>query len=162
MSETMIYYAVGGERRGPFTLEAITPYLRPDTLVWYQGLSDWQPAAQAPLTAHLFANTPPPVGGTSFQSGYSRNIYDSRPPRPSTYLVWAILTTIFCCLPFGIVSVVYAARVDSLYAQGLYAEAEDSSRKAKNWAIWSAISSVIIAVIWSFLYIVGLMGLALI
>ena len=27
-------------------------------------------------------------------------------------LVWAILTTLFCCLPLGIVSIVHAAKVD--------------------------------------------------
>ena len=28
--------------------------------------------------------------------------------RPDNYLVWAILTTILCCLPFGVVSIVFA------------------------------------------------------
>ena len=31
---------------------------------------------------------------------------------PSTYLVRAILVTVFCCLPFGIVAIVYAAQVN--------------------------------------------------
>ena len=44
-------------------------------------------------------------------------------PRPPgeyipNHMVWAILTTLFCCLPFGIVSIVHAARVDSLSAAG--------------------------------------------
>ncbi|WP_010343070.1 CD225/dispanin family protein, partial [Xanthomonas sacchari] len=28
-------------------------------------------------------------------------------PQVSNNLVWAILTTLFCCLPLGIVSIVY-------------------------------------------------------
>ncbi|MBO7197759.1 MAG: CD225/dispanin family protein, partial [Tidjanibacter sp.] len=36
-------------------------------------------------------------------------------PPPSSNLIWGILTTIFCCLPFGIVSIVFASRVDSLW-----------------------------------------------
>ena len=31
---------------------------------------------------------------------------------PSTWLITAILTTIFCCMPFGLAGVVYAARVE--------------------------------------------------
>jgi len=57
-------------------------------------------------------------------------------------LVWAILTTIFCCLPFGIVSIVYAAKVDELVATHRYAEAEKASRNARNWAIAAAICSI--------------------
>lgn len=62
------------------------------------------------------------------------------PPQipPGNNLVWAILTTIFCCLPFGIVAIIYAAKVNSLWAAGAYGEAYEASRKAKNWSIISA------------------------
>jgi hypothetical protein len=53
------------------------------------------------------------------------------------YLVPAILTTIFCCMPFGIVSIVYAAQVNSKLAVGDFAGAMDASQKAKTWAWWS-------------------------
>ena len=36
---------------------------------------------------------------------------------PPNNLVWAILSTLFCCLPLGIVSIVYAAQVNGKYAQ---------------------------------------------
>lgn len=62
----------------------------------------------------------------------------SRPPMPDNHLVWAILSTIFCCLPFGVVSIVYATQVESLYLQGRYEEAVDKSNKARKWAIASA------------------------
>ena len=60
------------------------------------------------------------------------------PPMPDNHLVWAILSTIFCCLPFGVVSIVYATQVESLYLQGRYEEALDKSKKALKWAIASA------------------------
>ena len=41
-----------------------------------------------------------------------------RAERPSTYLVLSILVTIFCCLPFGIVGIVYASKVDSSWYAG--------------------------------------------
>ena len=66
-----------------------------------------------------------------------------RPMRPDNYLVWAILCTILCCLPLGIVSIIYSSKVDGLYNSGDYAGAEDASKKAKNYAMWGAIISVI-------------------
>ena len=61
-------------------------------------------------------------------------------PQVPNNLVWAILTTLFCCLPAGIVSIVYAARVNGKLAAGDIAGARDSAAKAKKWAIWSAIA----------------------
>ena len=60
------------------------------------------------------------------------------PSMPDNYLALAIISTIFCCLPFGVVSIVYAAQVESLYLQGRYEEAVDKSNKAFKWAIASA------------------------
>jgi uncharacterized membrane-anchored protein len=62
--------------------------------------------------------------------------------------VWAILTTLFCCLPFGIVSIVYAAQVDGKYNSGDYAGAVASSKSAKTWAIAAAASIVVVVVVW--------------
>ncbi len=51
-----------------------------------------------------------------------------------TYLAQAILCTLFCCLPAGIVSIVYAAQVSSKLGTGDYAGAMQSSANAKKWA----------------------------
>lgn len=56
------------------------------------------------------------------------------------YLVQAILTTICCCLPFGIVAIVFAAQVNSKLAAGDYDGAIDASNKAKMWS-WIAFGS---------------------
>ncbi|MDA4515781.1 CD225/dispanin family protein, partial [Escherichia coli] len=63
-------------------------------------------------------------------------------------LVWAILSTLFCCLPAGIVSIVYAAQVNGKLAAGDVAGARDSADKAKKWAIWSAIAAVVVGVLY--------------
>ena len=60
-------------------------------------------------------------------------------PRPENYLVFAILTTVLCCLPTGIVSIVYANKVNTLYADGKFSEADAASKNAKTWAIVSAV-----------------------
>ena len=69
-------------------------------------------------------------------------------PKPTSYLVLAILSTIFCCLPFGIVSIVMASKVDNLWNAGRYMESQDASRKARNWAIAAILTSVVIAIIY--------------
>ena len=71
--------------------------------------------------------------------GYQPGPVPNTPYKPDSGLVWGILTTLFCCLPFGIVSIVYASKVDSLWDMGNYQGAMDSAKKAKNWAMWAAI-----------------------
>ena len=58
--------------------------------------------------------------------------------KPDNHLVWAILTTLLCCLPLGIVSIIKATEVDSLWAQGRYDEANRASAEAKKWALIGA------------------------
>lgn len=77
-------------------------------------------------------------------------------PKPTSYLVLAILSTIFCCLPFGIVSIVMASKVDSLWNAGRYLESQDASRKARNWAIAAIATSAVIAILYIvFVLVVG-------
>ncbi len=66
---------------------------------------------------------------------------------PNSYLVWSILVTIFCCLPFGIVAIVKSSQVNGLWAQGRYAEAQASADSAKKWVIWSVVVGLIVIVI---------------
>jgi hypothetical protein len=55
------------------------------------------------------------------------------PVNVPNYLVQAILTTIFCCLPFGIVAIIFAAQVNGKLAAGDYAGAVQTSKQAKMW-----------------------------
>lgn len=49
------------------------------------------------------------------------------------YLVFAILTTVFCCLPSGIPAIVYAAQVNGKLQAGDLAGAQAASNNAKMW-----------------------------
>jgi len=69
-------------------------------------------------------------------------------PPPPNYLVWAILATIFCCLPLGIPAIVFAAQVNSKWAVGDFAGAQESSRKARQFALWSTIIGVVFVVLY--------------
>ncbi len=91
---------------------------------------------------------PPPPPGTP---AYGGGAPQQQPP--SNNLVWGILTTILCCLPFGIVSIVYATKVDTLWATGQYEAALDNSRKAKNWAVAAAITGVVVAVLYLLVFV---------
>jgi hypothetical protein len=49
------------------------------------------------------------------------------------YLVFAILTTVFCCLPTGIPAIVFAAQVNGKLQAGDIAGAQAASKNAKMW-----------------------------
>lgn len=70
---------------------------------------------------------------------------------PDNYLVWAILSTVFCFWPTGIVAIVNAANVNSRWAVGDVQGAHQAAQSAKTWAMWSAI---IVGIIYA-VFIVG-------
>jgi hypothetical protein len=49
------------------------------------------------------------------------------------YLAQAILCTLFCCLPAGVVAIVFAAQVNGKLTAGDYAGAEAASAQARTW-----------------------------
>lgn len=67
------------------------------------------------------------------------------PVKPGNFLPWAIISTILCCLPFGIVAIVYATQVDSYWFSGNY---EASRRAAKNARTWTWVSVGVAAFCW--------------
>ncbi|MCC7096795.1 MAG: CD225/dispanin family protein [Thermomonas sp.] len=72
-------------------------------------------------------------------------------------MVWAILSTLFCCLPLGIVSIIHAAKVDGLVAAGNYAAAQEAADKAKSWAIWAAGAFVVLLILYvAFILVIGI------
>jgi len=76
-------------------------------------------------------------------------------PQVANHLVWAILTTLFCCLPAGIVSIVYASKVDKLLALGDIEGARQASKNAATWAIVSAAVIGVLVGIWMLLVLIG-------
>ncbi|WP_347921691.1 CD225/dispanin family protein [Pontimicrobium sp. SW4] len=81
-----------------------------------------------------------------------------KPPRPDSYLALAIISTIICCLPLGIVSIVYATKVNSLYADGNYDEAIRASKNAKTWGLVSVAVAVVGFLIYILIFGVALFG----
>jgi len=81
-----------------------------------------------------------------------------KPPRPDSYLALAIISTIICCLPIGIVSIVYATKVNSLYADGNYDEAIRASKNAKTWGLVSVGVAVVGLLIYILIFGVAIFG----
>lgn len=75
-----------------------------------------------------------------------------KPPKPNSFLVWAILSTLFCCLPFGIVSIVYASKVDGLWVAGDYDGAEEAASKARTWFWWSFGTAIALWIVYILFY----------
>jgi hypothetical protein len=130
----------------------------PSDLVWKEGMPDWKPLAQVPEFQFTggFSN-PPPIGMGSvpmqqppmYPAGYA-------PGFVPNYLWQSIVVTVLCCLPFGVVSIVYAAKVDSLLAQGDIVGATAASKSAKTWAIAAVASwGLMVGVYVIFVVIIG-------
>lgn len=154
---------INGQQLGPFEEnELIAQNITPSTMVWSEGMESWMPAGQVAGLSHLFQNAgsqqQPPYSQPAYQQPQPQQYgYGAQPPMPDTHLVWAILTTLFCCLPFGIVSIVKASQVSSAYHAGNYQQAEQNSRDAKKWAIISAS----VGLIGGFLYFIAIASLGL-
>lgn len=72
---------------------------------------------------------------------------------PKSWLLESILVTIFCCLPFGIVGIIKASSVSSLWASGHRDEAYKASNDAKKWTLIGLIVGIvwiIVSMIFSF------------
>jgi uncharacterized membrane protein YvbJ len=83
----------------------------------------------------------------------------SQPPAVvPNYLVFAILSTVLCCLPTGIVSIVYAAQVNTKVAAGDVAGAAQASNNAKLWALISLGLGLLSIVSWGSLALLGVLG----
>ncbi|GAA4551035.1 CD225/dispanin family protein [Amycolatopsis samaneae] len=94
---------------------------------------------------------PYPPGGQQPYGGYP-----NYGPPPDNNLVWAILATVLCCLPLGIVAIVKSSQVNSLWFQGMHVEARKAADDAKKWAMWSAISIGIILLLYVIFIVVML------
>lgn len=174
MDEKQYYYLNGTIKMGPFSLDTLKHApIKPDTLVWNNTLSDWVEARTLPELQVFFVvpppNTPPPAPSAhqntqtnkysgEFSQQYNR--FSTPPPMPDNYMVWGILTLLFCFWPLSIVSIVNASKVSSCYYMGDYEGARRASEEAKKWATWSALAAVIVLglIILFYIFIIVIAG----
>lgn len=76
-------------------------------------------------------------------------------PMPSTYLIWSILVTIFCCFIPGIIAIIFSSQVSARYYAGDIEGARQSSRTAEIWIIVSVVLGVVAATLYFPFMLIG-------
>ncbi|WP_165020230.1 MULTISPECIES: CD225/dispanin family protein [unclassified Dysgonomonas] len=74
---------------------------------------------------------------------------------PKNYLVESILVTVLCCLPFGIMGIINATKVESLYAAGDYESSQRAADDAKKFCKYGLIGWGVVVVIYVILMLAG-------
>ena len=147
--EKKYWIIVNDQQRGPFDINTLIgmPEFGPQTPAWREGLADWTAAGNIPELAPLWANayygTPQPAAPVMTAADPRNGSYQA--PMPPTYLVWAIISTICCCLPAGVVAIFYAAKVSPAYQAGDLEAARKASEKAAWWVVISFVAGLISA-----------------
>ncbi len=173
------YLTPQNEQKGPVEAnQLVTLGVNANTLVWTEGMAQWAPAGQVQELASFFAPaaqpaTPPtpsyaaqqvapqPAPQPAQQAAPQSVVYvqtnpsgTSQPamPKPGSNMILAVLTTVCCCLPLGIVGIVYASKVDGLYFAGDYAGALSAAKSARTWSVIGIVASLVIGIIYLLIY----------
>ncbi len=103
--------------------------------------------------------TPPPVPGAAAQhpaQTYGNNYKAHehaiaaapQEPMPPTYLIWSVLSTVFCCFIPGIVAIIFSSQVSSRYYAGDTEGAKRASDRAQIWIIVSFVLGILSATLY--------------
>jgi interferon-induced transmembrane protein/zinc ribbon protein len=103
---------------------------------------------------------PPPPQPPPQQASYTppppqQPSYTAPPPSQPVgapipnYLWQSIVVTLCCCLPFGIVAIIFAAQVNQKLAAGDYAGAQHASKQAKMWCLIGAGLGLLVGIIYA-------------
>ena len=148
-----------GVQSGPVDADGIKELaLTSRAYVWHPGLSDWVKITQVPELEGLFEivdepatvgqplqpqNTAPAQQPMNPQPVNTQPAEGATEPCPPTNLVWAIITTVLCCLPAGIVAIIYAMKVTNKYREGDIEGAKRASEVGAWWCIVSIILGIL-------------------
>lgn len=129
------WISVDENREGPFTREQLLLKRLPaDTLVWHDGMTQWEYAVKLPELVGMF--TPYEIE--------KAGIAPVPPPLcPPTYLVWSILSMLCCCQILGIVAIIYGVKTKTLFDRGKCEEAEKYSERTALWLILSFVIGLV-------------------
>lgn len=152
------YYFIDayGRQRGPIDeSELLQAGITPQSSVWRPGMAAWTNACDVAELNYLFVQRMPPMPPVPpVPPVPPRPAYQApaaTPPSsekaPSSYLPWAIASTVLCCVPLGIVAIYFASKVDSLWRDGDRAGALSNAEKAKMWTIISAVAGIVAGII---------------
>ena len=141
------YYILNGsEQQGPYTIDQLRGRVTPQTYVWREGLPDWIRAGDLPELSGLLVpegTVPPPTQGQTVGT------------KPKDYLVESILVTLFCCMVFGILGIVYSVQANSAFSSGNITAANEFSAKAKQWVTYGFWCGIAVVGVYAILALMG-------
>jgi 4-amino-4-deoxy-L-arabinose transferase-like glycosyltransferase len=82
-------------------------------------------------------------------------------PFSENWLVEAILVTLLCCLPFGVVGIIFAAQVNTKVQAGDSEGAEKARRDAAKWTkigFWAGLAVIILYLVFWLVFGMALIG----
>ena len=127
-----MYKIIGADKNeyGPISADQLRQWVKEgrangQTQVMAEGTTEWKPLASYAEFADVLSAPPPYAAATP-------TVPTPQPTVPN-YLAQSILCTLCCCLPFGIVAIIYASQVNTKAAAGDYAGAQAASKSAKLW-----------------------------
>lgn len=135
------YYAKNGTQHGPVAEDELrakltTGEISQIDMVWREGMTDWLPVAKIPeLSIPSAATLREPSQASPYQPPSVQQPSSSPGIHIPNYLWQSIVVTVFCCPPFGVPAIVYAAKVDGLRAAGDIQGAMSASATAKMWCL---------------------------
>jgi hypothetical protein len=170
------YYLHEGRQVGPISLSELTKLaengvIQNWTQVWSPGMEEWCTAGEVEGLFPAPQAPPAPVQPSTLRGEDGRSEPPpSIPPREytapgvrptvsythvDTHLTKAILATLLCCMPLGIVAIVKAAQVKAKLEDGQIEEAQRLSREADNWGNWSILLGLVVSVLYLAVMLVG-------
>ncbi|WP_182113771.1 MULTISPECIES: CD225/dispanin family protein [unclassified Actinotalea] len=114
------------------------------------------PGPQEPTGSDPYGSTPS-YGSTPPPPSYGGGGYQPAGSPPSNYLVWAIIS-VFLCWPLAIPAIIFSTQVNTKWAQGDAAGAQESSRKAKQFSLWATILGGVGLLLYIILVAAGVMA----
>ncbi len=121
--------------------------VRPETLVWREGMPQWEQAQHVAELAHLFEQ---PLEQAMPQQQNMMQQASQQPQgapqfqfRPESNLILAILSTLLCCLPLGLVAIIQASKVNTLFDSGQVDAAFKASKEARKWSIYACVAGIV-------------------
>ena len=99
-----------------------------------------------------------PNYGQQNRGYYQQNNFNGMPQKPVNwvpYLVLSIISTLCCCLPFGVVGIVFSAKINSAMLAGNLEEAQNNAKMARIWIIVSFAIGLLTWLIYMVLIVTG-------
>ena len=96
--------------------------------------------SQVPLNAAACPSCGMDLSNVSTPQAAAPQPTPASPPKLNTWLVPSILVTVRCCLPFGIVAIVFASKANSCLGAQDYEGAQKAAKTAKIW-FWVALGT---------------------